>query len=909
MSLETRIEKTFILPPLIAGNSSTVIKSVEEDGLAIRVHPDSLHVFYNNSLKEVWKFPAELVDFSLDTLYSPNVVNNNNSNMNNKQKYILVSTADGSVWRIQTPVQRNKRRFDTDAKSNNLNDNHTNSSRTLFSPPIITNVRSEHQIYKKASLIFFIYPIGICKIHPIILADVSGLLICCLNGELVFISTINQLPNNQVLYRPHKPINQEEKLTLTISNNSYDYSLTLYLLRPLLARGNGNYLNQDYQNFITLDVFNELLCSGDAYHPMITDQTDILITGTSKGWVSYQPLVFDTPDPIPFASMDEPMNAIYTLHINHENTSASNSNVNVIAHNAMILVGAQGTIKLLFVKENDLNSQEKVLFREYYVPGPVYSSTLYMNRLTLAVKDGRTMYLDFSYHVIIDGKLAPINSKSIDIPKNMLDLCYSRNSNDNGRLFAISKDGKLIRNTLTIENEQVPQKNPHFKLSTSEIRNALKKQIESISECSAKQRDLEIIQKELNSAIMTRNLDICELRLLRKNRAKNLNNKKNLFVCDCHPMTISTSLTGSVVQRTYLKVKLLSRLAINWNQEWEKDVEVNLRRFQFPISISVGLNFDFSFSSSSESSADIKSKQIYFPIQNLCYDILDFIRPCPENIIKQIQQRRHFAIGNSIPRYNAPMDGNFFATRKEFVETFEALLDRLTKHNKLEDTPLSLKDLFMSLRLGTVFINFQIGSSNLENGKGERHVASPDDSFKLCLSMLLGENTPNDQLKEIIKSTEYAVFITPFSLEPVTFNLSKVNDIRTDVIPVELKISCNSFQTLLQTEEAMLRRLLDFSRMFSNNGDPPHSLSNMMDIDEINQGFKQELDKLIKYLETRQSNKIVGSYQHVHNQYDTLASSTASFYNDDQLEAKFNEILSGIRKKLERIIIPGVIEF
>ncbi|CAG8523483.1 9246_t:CDS:2, partial [Ambispora leptoticha] len=263
------------------------------------------------------------------------------------------------------------------------------------------------------------------------------------------------------------------------------------------------------------------------------------------------------------------------------------------------------------------------------------------------------------------------------------------------------------------------------------------------------------------------------------------------------------------------------------NSIWEKDIEINLRRLQFPISISVGLNFDVSLSIVSSSS---ETRQIYFPIQNLCYDILDFIRPCPENITKQMQQQRHFARGSSTPGYNTPMDGNFFATRKEFVKTFETLLDRLTKHNKIEDTTLSLKDLFTSLRLSTVFINFQISSSNYENDKGERYAASPDDSLKICLSILLGENIPNDQLKEIIKSTEYAVFITPFSLEPVIFNLSKVNDIQSETITVELKISCNSFQTLLQVEEAILRRLLDFSRVFSNNNSHEY---NLMDIDKI----------------------------------------------------------------------------
>ncbi|CAG8523461.1 9245_t:CDS:2 [Ambispora leptoticha] len=427
MSLETSIEKTFILPPLITGNNSILIKSLGEDWLAIGVHPDSLHVFYNDSLKEVWKFSAELVDVSLDTLYSPNVMN-----LKNNQKYVLVSTVDGSLWRIQTPAQRNKRSFGTDENSNKLNNHINSSSRTLFSPPIVTNVRDEHRIYKKASF------------H---LPDVVGLLICCQNGELLFTSTIDKSPSNQ-----------------------------------------------DYPKFITLNIFKELLCSGGAYPPMNTDQTDILITGTSKGWVSYQPLVLDTPEPIPFTSMNEPINAIYTLHINHENAS----NGNLIAHNAMILVGTQGTIRLSFVKENDSNSLEKVLVREYYVPDPVYSSNLYMDRLILIVKDGRAMYLDFSHHVIVDGKLAPINSKSIDLPKNILGLCCSTNSNGSGKLFAITKDGRLIRNNLTVENEQ----NPHFKLSTLDIRNELRKQIESISKCSAEQRELEIVQNVLNNLFL-----------------------------------------------------------------------------------------------------------------------------------------------------------------------------------------------------------------------------------------------------------------------------------------------------------------------------------------------------------------------------------------------------------------------
>ena len=76
---------------------------INQNWIVVKIIPFKIHVFHKETLKEIWKFPFDPIDICQDFLY------NSSSAKSSINISFLVLIKDGSMWRIQSNVQRNKR--------------------------------------------------------------------------------------------------------------------------------------------------------------------------------------------------------------------------------------------------------------------------------------------------------------------------------------------------------------------------------------------------------------------------------------------------------------------------------------------------------------------------------------------------------------------------------------------------------------------------------------------------------------------------------------------------------------------------------------------------------------------------------------------------------------------------------
>jgi|SRR6266540_3755811 len=79
---------------------------INQNWIVVKIIPFKIHVFHKETLKEIWKFPFDPIDICQDFLY--NSIDSSSSTPAESISF-LVLTKDGSIWRIQSNVQRNKR--------------------------------------------------------------------------------------------------------------------------------------------------------------------------------------------------------------------------------------------------------------------------------------------------------------------------------------------------------------------------------------------------------------------------------------------------------------------------------------------------------------------------------------------------------------------------------------------------------------------------------------------------------------------------------------------------------------------------------------------------------------------------------------------------------------------------------
>ncbi|CAG8438317.1 10140_t:CDS:10 [Diversispora eburnea] len=270
---------------------------------------------------------------------------------------------------------------------------------------------------------------------------------------------------------------------------------------------------------------------------------------------------------------------------------------------------------------------------------------------------------------------------------------------------------------------------------------------------------------------------------------------------ECTPFILPISLTGSVVvNRAHIKIRLSSLLGINWSQYWSLIVRMmNLN--------SPGLL---------QKHTSIRNLNDSFPVMSYSIPLIDM--KADMNIIwerdLEINLRfLHFPISINLglcfsppaPTYKSTTNnnyyehGNFFATKTDLRKAIETII---CAHGS-DEKPIS--DLISSL------------------------------------------------------NSDYAVFMTPLSLEPIIFNFKRLNEndvnksIPSNTIPVELRIKCNSEETLLLVEEAVLRRLEDFSVKDENMMDIDEPV-NWEDLRNISEQLESEVKELIQMVRNDMNN-------------------------------------------------------
>ncbi|CAG8518439.1 32890_t:CDS:10, partial [Racocetra persica] len=513
--MDVRILQSYHLPQPIGKPIAKCVAA--QDWLAIKVLPQRIHIFFKESLREIWRFPADPIEISQDGLYK------SSETVSGLAISFLVLTADGSIWRIPL-AQRQKRNIDVDSQDpsplrqiRKIIDEYN----SLFSPPTLITVTDVHKILQQPR---------ICALRPHNLFNRNGMLMISEDGEIGFLSLVNRLPSNQVLFR------HEQRIEGDLS--AYE-----------------NSVNANSFNFVT-QVSDDLAMV--AFNSSQKFQEEILLTGYSNGLVLFQPLILDAPPPCAITALNESLQAIYTLSIKREVTDESEllllrPLIEEKVDNAFLFVGSEGTIALMCMapKKNDDSNVKSIAYKEYFVPAPVHSSFAFKNRLIVTVEDGNIVVINFDRDMFSEGIVT------------LSYHCISDQGSNDGILYALSNNGRLIRSSFKTTSEDKPS----YMMSNEELKEKTKNQLNNIAELTTKQTTLEKTNQLLNSAIAARNLVIPELQRLYKKRDKAADSNPPLKV-ECYPVTMSTSLNGSVINRTFVKVRLTSQLGINWTHMW-----------------------------------------------------------------------------------------------------------------------------------------------------------------------------------------------------------------------------------------------------------------------------------------------------------------------------------------------------
>nr|CAG8472621.1 14015_t:CDS:10 [Entrophospora candida] len=698
--MEIQIKTSYRLPtPTIKNIFLKPFNKKDQDYIIIiiKILPNRLHLFYKNILKEIWKFPFDIIDVTLVNSSS----NHSYSNSKEVNKFDWIITCivlddNGNFWRVESHIKREKseRTFDP------LN----NQSSTFTSDTTGLNLVSKRmhpiEFYEK-DIIYKYTKSNIYYLMPYDISNVHGILTRCENGEMEFLSMnddYKSLNSNSLNYS----INQESILK---GKKPADSSISL--------------INHDFASLI---------------FGLENLQEEIFLTGYSDGLITFQTL---NSVPEALTTLNEPIQAIYSICLKFESTPESSilyftrRNSDDI-HNAFIIVGEEGTITLITIDSASKQDSTiaSIAYKEYHVPNTVHSSFLYKvgntlssiihNRSIMSVDKGQIISLNFDQVIYKNEQFITLNPDFIDFPNGCVRICCLNEFDDGGILCGIFRDGRFIFGKFTFTD-------------SNQLKRQIRKQLNSIAKCSSRQNEYEKLIQNLNSAQIIRNNVLNNLHKIKKkkddiiiNSNSNNGDDYHFIKVECSPIFLSSLLTSSITNKTFLKIRLKNRLGIDWSKHW---------------SLIVALKDSKTFNNNSESNELPKE-----PLQTLTYSI-------------------------------SLSDMTSICTTATF--------------NDVEDL---IK------------------------------------TWKKCLSTLLGEYLEEDQLKNIIKSADHAIFITPLSLDPVTINLSKV----------ELKISCQSPEVIFFVEAAMLTRLNELTIIKSKN-DANKGDANMMDIDDKSDKLASQL--------------------------------------------------------------------
>ncbi|CAH1764910.1 1938_t:CDS:10 [Entrophospora sp. SA101] len=776
--MEIQIKTSYRLPTPTIKNiflKPFNIKDQDYIIIIIKILPNRLHLFYKNILKEIWKFPFDIIDVALVNSSS----NHSYSNSKEVNKFDWIITCivlddNGNFWRVESHIKGEKSETTFDPLNNQSS---TFTSDTTGLNPV-TKRMHPIEFYEK-DIIYKYTKSNIYYLMPYDISNVHGILTRCENGEMEFLS-----------------MNDDYK---SLNSNSLNYSINQESVK-----------DQKFKSDSSISLINHDFAS--LIFGLENLQEEIFLTGYSDGLITFQ-----TPNSVPEAltTLNEPIQAIYSICLKFESTPESSilyftrRNSDDI-HNAFIIVGEEGTITLITIDSASKQDSTiaSIAYKEYHVPNTVHSSFLYKNRLIMSVDKGQLISLNFDQVIYKNEQFITLNPDFIDFPNGCVRICCLNEFDDGGILCGIFQDGRFIFGKFTFTDSNINFQN----LSSNQLKRQIRKQLNSIAKCSSRQNEYEKFIQNLNSAQIIRNNVLNNLHKIKKkkddvivNSNRNNGDDYHFIKVECSPIFLSSLLTSSITNKTFLKIRLKNRLGIDWSKHWslivslkdsktfnnnsesnelpkeplqtltysislsdmtsiwEHDVEINLRFLQFPIMINL-------------------AKSEYFSLGKFQYDILDFIKPCPEFILEKLKEQNKIYKKGSLD-FVPSLEADFCSTRSEFRKNLEKLINE---------------------------------NNYIKNG------------IEKCLSTLLGEYLEEDQLKNIIKSADHAIFITPLSLDPVTINL------------IELKISCQSPEVIFFVEAAMLTRLNELTIIKSKN-DANKGDANMMDIDDKSDKLASQL--------------------------------------------------------------------
>ncbi|CAG8438334.1 3711_t:CDS:10 [Acaulospora colombiana] len=802
--METKILSSYQLPR--PTGKLLIICVVSSDWVAVKVLSNRVHVFFKETLKEIWNFSEDPVEILRDGLYM-----SLDAQIDSSASF-LVLTSDGSIWRIQSSVQKKRRSLEAGLNENidsplrqvrrvnevsgenaalqplapitTPSNDLSTELHSCLSPPSIVTVTESH---KK----------DICELRSSYLFNTHGIVMMCQDGEIGFLSLTNQIPTNQIIRHPEmstRSDSQSREITCSLTGNIDDS--TSNSPSPISSE-------------LALIAFGA---------PNL--QQEMLLTGYSNGLICYQSLVTNASSPGVVTALKEPIQSIYTLSLKRELVDESRVIRRTPAteklHNAFLIVGAQCTIALMAaVKGSSEDSNKKsIAYKEYYVPEPIYSSFLFRHLM-----------------------------------------------------------------------------------NRSEMESEIKVKLNKIAELSALQDEMEKTNELLNEAISARNMIIPEFQRLYKRRDSATDNKNpplkvELIVrmMNLNPPDPRSSKNSKDSFPVMSYSVSLGDMAVIW----ERDIEINLRFLQFPILIKLGMCFSPPTPTGVSNEGHYQSKSSYFSLVNIQYDILDFIKPCSVNALQRLQNERHFAVYPAMPEFVSSLDGDFFATKSDFRRTLESIISIHGSNTIREDKPIS--DFISSLNCGSAAIKFFLRAGS--NGDSKQ-----TDSADIGIDSAFDRS----KLQEIVIKSDYAVFTTPLSLEPVIINFKRLVDgncinkpVPSNSIPVELRIKCSSVEILLLVEEAILTRLEDFSLKDEEDvmetDEPARPLVDQKMKDKIF-SIRHKRDDLVKLHEIHADPNVENPVA-----WEDLLKMA------EQLETDIKEVVVTVRNGMDGMWLNGVVE-
>ncbi|RUS17065.1 hypothetical protein BC937DRAFT_90470 [Endogone sp. FLAS-F59071] len=550
------------------------------DLLAIRLHPQTLHIFLNGHLKDQYQFPSDISHISACSSYDEL----------QKTAAFGVLTVDGIVWRITAPhsSSNSKRQMNDVQPGADQGNPRPKKARTTESqedyhlesvekPPVppkdtIMAVSNPDVIHVTNEDHFVVQNVGL-HIIPYTYMSVDGFLTSSTIGDLSFHSWV-RYNRGIVLGRRARPSSRGAgdsdrvtcRMVATHSSSVEESSNTISCLTP--------------------NLFKALF--GDK-------KPDILITGTKSGAVQFQSIAEGHGrDPELLTTLPEPIHAIYTarallvpaprypLATAFLDPGAAGAAVDdgPKGHNTLLIVGLLGSLAIYASRPGDSAepSEQCAAYREYHIATAVHASTMVGNMLLLSGQDGRVVAIPFDGDDFTAGLPSVLHPTPLPSLKSVVGLAGGRRSDRDGPndvamvvVYAVSKGGSVsafeIAKSLDVHTTTLP-----YGTTAAFLQSAIKETLNSIARYSEAQARMARAHETANVALTRTNELVHGLHRMRAvGRQLSSGNEKGpnpLFRCELRPRVAPESMASVISYEYFVRVGVWSKVGIAWGMGW-----------------------------------------------------------------------------------------------------------------------------------------------------------------------------------------------------------------------------------------------------------------------------------------------------------------------------------------------------